>query len=99
MIEYFKDMYPCRSWRKARKEGDVLLVINDNLELYYLNDTADFFLSYCDGSRTLNSIIEQMANEYDIEMNVLVRDICLLIRDLQWNRLIEFHKNKYSVSR
>jgi hypothetical protein len=62
--------------------------MNNDLQILYLNDVANKFLSLSDGQSTIQTIYESLLNIYDIDYNTLCNDILILIRDLQWNKII-----------
>ena len=92
MFDFFKDFYPHKAWRKARQEGDILLAINQNLEIIYLNETAAVFLSFCDGETKLSSVVGKMLKEFNVDEQTLKKDLEILIRDLQWKNILFFSK-------
>jgi pyrroloquinoline quinone biosynthesis protein D len=53
-----------------------------------LNETAQDIVSRCDG-RTVDEIIHTLAEEYDIDPQVLGADVREILSDLQRRRLIE----------
>ena len=94
MFEFFKNIYPKKIAKKIRKEGEFLIVTNDNLELYVLNPTASFFLINSNGNNSVNEIMIKMLKEFDVEENILKNDICNIIRDFQWKNLISLEASK-----
>jgi pyrroloquinoline quinone biosynthesis protein D len=54
-----------------------------------INETAHEILSRCDG-RTLDEIVQTLAEEYDADANALAADVRYTLCDLQRRKLIEF---------
>jgi coenzyme PQQ biosynthesis protein PqqD len=54
-----------------------------------LNETANEILSRCDG-RTLDEIVQGLAQEYDADPMALAADVCETLADLHQRRLIEY---------
>lgn len=83
-----KGFYPCATHIKKRREGDFLIVISEDLEIQYFNEVAmDFYLKF-DGKRTVEKIVTELLDEYEVEKSTLESDAVSLIRDLQWKNLI-----------
>ena len=53
-----------------------------------LNETAQEILARCDG-RTVSEIIRALADEYDVDSQMLVADVGETLADLQRRKLIE----------
>ena len=53
-----------------------------------LNETAQEIVTRCDG-HTLNEIVRGLAQEYDVELEMLAADVRETLADLQRRRLIE----------
>ena len=53
-----------------------------------LNETAQDILTRCDG-RTVNEIIQALAEEYDVDAQMLAADVRETLADLQQRKLIE----------
>lgn len=64
-------------------------VSNRNLELFFLNETASFFLDNIGENNTIENIFNEYIETYDVDKNHLMRDFCLLVRDLQWKNIIQ----------
>lgn len=84
------DYVPHSDILKSREEDNVLLVINKNHALYFLNEVAKDFLNLCDGNRTLRDIVAAMLKEYDVEDDVLINDLMDIIQELQIKRCVHF---------
>jgi len=93
MFEFYCNFFPLFSARKTRKEGEVLIVFTNSLDLLYLNETAALFCALADGHRTLGEVVNVIKREYDVDSSRLVADICHLIRDLQWKDVLTFSKH------
>ena len=53
-----------------------------------LNETAQEILTRCDG-RTVSEIVQALAEEYEIDLQMLAADVRETLADLQRRRLIE----------
>lgn len=89
VYEFIKNLIPCQVYTKKRDNEDFLIVLNENLELYFLNETAKDFYKRCDSFNSIDNIYTSMLKEYDVDENVLKQDILSLIRDFQWQEIIE----------
>jgi coenzyme PQQ biosynthesis protein PqqD len=69
----------------SKTGNSVLLFPEGVLEL---NETAQDIVSRCDG-RTVGDIIHRLAEEYDIDPQVLCADVHETLADLQRRKLIE----------
>ena len=69
----------------SKTGNSVLLFPEGVLEL---NETAQDIVSRCDG-RTVGEIIHTLAEEYDIDPQVLGADVREILSDLQRRKLIE----------
>lgn len=87
-----KKLYPLASCKKIRREGDIIITLNDDLEINYLNETSAFFLENSIGKNTIESIVQSMLTIYDVDRAILENDIVSLLRDLQWKKLIRLSK-------
>jgi pyrroloquinoline quinone biosynthesis protein D len=69
----------------SRSGSAVLLFPEGVLEL---NETAQEILSRCDGS-TVSEIIHKLAEEYNVDLEMLAVDVRETLADLQRRKLIE----------
>ncbi|MEW9806563.1 PqqD family protein [Mesorhizobium sp. ZMM04-5] len=63
-------------------DGAVVLLA-DSGQLYSCNDTSQAFLRHVDGKRTLAEIVDLMADEYEVERDVLEADLAELAANLK----------------
>jgi pyrroloquinoline quinone biosynthesis protein D len=68
------------------KTGNIVLLFPEGV--LELNETAQEILTRCDG-RTVTEIIHTLAEEYDIDPQVLGADVQETLADLQRRKLIE----------
>ncbi len=68
------------------KTGNSVLLFPEGL--LELNETAQDIISRCDG-RTVGEIIQALAEEYDIDPQVLGADVQETLADLQRRKLVE----------
>jgi pyrroloquinoline quinone biosynthesis protein D len=64
---------------------NVLLFPEGVLEL---NETAQEIVTRCDG-RTVGEIIQALAEEYDVDLEIVAADVRETLADLQQRKLIE----------
>ena len=69
----------------SKTGNSVLLFPEGVLEL---NETAQEILTRCDG-RTVNEIIQALAEEYNVDLEMLAADVRETLADLQRRKLIE----------
>jgi pyrroloquinoline quinone biosynthesis protein D len=69
------------------KTGNSVLLFPEGI--LELNETAQDILTRCDG-RTLDEIIQTLADEYDVDPQMLGADVQETLGDLQRRKLIEF---------
>lgn len=88
IYEWMKQKVLKKHFLKSRINGDMLIIVNDELEIYYLNQTARHLFETIDNKKTLNDIEKEMLNIYDVSVNDLRNDLVDIIRDLQWKKLL-----------
>lgn len=93
LLNHLGGLYPRFEPLKSRLEGDILIVSNNNLELFYFNETAASFCNKADGTKTLNEIIDLMQQEYDVEPAELTNDMLNLVRELQWSQVLQMYRS------
>jgi pyrroloquinoline quinone biosynthesis protein D len=69
------------------KTGNTVLLFPEGV--LELNETANDILARCDG-RTVSAIIQALAEEYDVDPQMLAADVQETLADLQRRKLIEF---------
>ncbi len=92
MFDVFEEMsklIPFQSCQKFRKDKEFLIVTNMNNYMTYLNETAGDIFLLCNNQNTIQDILEALLAEYQVNEDILKKDIVNTIRDLQWNHLIE----------
>jgi len=68
------------------KTGNTVLLFPEGI--LELNETAKDILTRCDG-RTVSEIIQALAEEYDVNLEMLAADVRKTLADLQRRKLIE----------
>ncbi len=68
------------------KTGNSVLLFPEGV--LELNETAQDILTLCDG-RTVSEIIQALAEEYDVDLEMLAADVREILADLQRRKLIE----------
>jgi pyrroloquinoline quinone biosynthesis protein D len=69
------------------KTGNTVLLFPEGI--LELNETAQEILTRCDG-RTVSAITQALADEYDVDPQMLAADVQETLADLQRRKLIEF---------
>ena len=68
-------------------DGAVVLLA-DSGQLYSCNDTSEAFLRHVDGKRSLGDIVDLMAQEYEVEREMLEADLAELAESLRQEGVI-----------
>lgn len=92
IYNYLKNLFPIPAYKKIRREGACLIVMNKNLEILYLNETSGFFIENIDGKKSIDDILLLILNTYDVDKSILENDITNLIREMQWKEIIYLSK-------
>lgn len=95
LFNTINELIPIQNFIKLRKNNDFLILMSDNLEIQYLNEVAKDFYLFIDGKMKVKEIIEKMLDVYEVEKEILEKDIVHLIRDLQWKNLIILKEKKH----
>lgn len=95
LFNTINELIPIQNFIKLRNNNNFLILMSDNLEIQYLNEVAKDFYLFIDGKRKVKEIIDKMLGIYDVEKEVLQKDIIHLIRDLQWKNLIILKEKKH----
>lgn len=90
--EWLESKKPVCIALKTRKEGNITVVCNRDLELFYLNFTASFLVKLADGTLKLSEIANIMLEKFDVNESELLYDLVEVIRQLQWKRIIELNE-------
>jgi len=83
-----KDVIPSMHHLKIREDGDFLIVSNHQLNIFFLDEVAKEFYLRANKDRTIEDIVDDLFEIYEVEKEILIDDIINLIRDLQWKRLL-----------
>lgn len=94
IYNFLKNLFPVANYRKCRLDNDILIVMNKDLSLHYLNETATFFLKKSKGEFSISEIEQQMLQEYAVDKYLLENDIVDIVRDLQWKKIITLSKTR-----
>lgn len=82
-------LIPERCCQKFRIETEFVIATNLSNQILYLNNTAGSILLLCNGINTIKDIYSKILLEYNVDSVILKNDIVRIIRDFQWNDLIE----------
>ena len=69
-------------------QGEIVLLDPEKGKYFGLNSTGASFWDKVDGSKTVNEIVSLMAEEYDVQRDVLAVDVEELVRVLVENGLL-----------
>ena len=88
-------MRPIRQTDTTIQEvGSELLVLNQQQEsLNQLNSTAAWVFARCDGSRTLDELLAELMQTYDVTHELARQDLLSVLRELADLGLIELAGN------
>ena len=68
-------------------DGAVVLLA-DSGQLYSCNDTSEAFLRHVDGKHSLGDIVDLLAEEYEVEREMLEADLAELAENLKQEGVI-----------
>ena len=68
-------------------DGAVVLLA-DSGQLYSCNDTSEAFLRHVDGKRSLGDIVDLLAEEYEVDREMLEADLAELAENLKQEGVI-----------
>ena len=88
IYEWMKNKRPRASFLKRRPNEDMLIIESKDLNIFYLNKTAAYFVSLSDGNHSIDDIKNKMLEKYDVSVEELENDLVETVRDLQWKSLI-----------
>jgi len=74
--------------RFRRVFDEAVVIHQEKAEALVLNEVGASFLELCDGKRSVQQIIDLMAEQYDIGLDVLAKDIQAFVLELSENGLI-----------
>lgn len=82
---------PSRSERLAYKTlGDETIILDTkiNKEVHQLNEVASFVWNLCDGHHELQTIIDKVCDEFEIDQTSAATDVNVLIEELAAKSLL-----------
>jgi len=82
---------PLRAERLAYKSIGMDTVILDSKgrqEVHELNEVAGFVWNLCDGHHDLDSIVEEVCKEFDVENETAKKDVVELLNEFQGKDLL-----------
>lgn len=88
IFEKLRKLIPYKTCLKEKQNDDLLIVANENGDIFYLNETSRDFYEHCNDSSTIEEIFRYMLDTYDVEEDELANDIVSMVRDLQWNNVL-----------
>ena len=87
-------LIPNKCCRKYRVNGEFVIVTNCENNMLFLNSTASDVYLLCNGQSSIYEIYTSLASEYDVDPDHLKADLIKIIRDFQWNKIIELSRKK-----
>jgi uncharacterized protein with ParB-like and HNH nuclease domain len=88
VFENIKHLTPVQTNIKTRNNGSFLIVCSLKLDILHLNYVAKDFYQLVDGKQSLEAIYLTLLGEYDVGADVLKSDISNLVRDMQWQAIL-----------
>ena len=83
------DVYSLSPVASFQSVGDgAVVLLADSGQLYSCNDTSEAFLRHVDGKRSLGDIVDLMAQEYEVEREMLEADLAELAESLKQEGVI-----------
>jgi MoaA/NifB/PqqE/SkfB family radical SAM enzyme len=75
---------------QKREEEKFLLLLpqNPNCSLIVLNEVARSIYELCNGSRTINHLLELLLQQFEVNQEILRKDLLICLRDLEQKGLI-----------
>jgi hypothetical protein len=69
-------------------EDGILLLDSELNRIHQLNGTAQFIWNSCDGSTSASQIAESLAQEYEVDMDLAMRDVADILEKLRAVNLV-----------
>jgi len=61
-------------------EGELLVFDNEETEIHQLNLSASFIFNKCNGTLSIDSIAQSLADEFDISLDKALQDVLIAVR-------------------
>ncbi|MEP9389179.1 PqqD family protein [Mesorhizobium sp. KR9-304] len=88
------EVYSLSPLASFQSVGDgAVVLLADSGQLYSCNDTSEAFLRHVDGKRSLADIVDLLAEEYEVEREMLEADLAELAASLIQEGVIVGGKN------
>ena len=81
-------LIPFKTCIKYKENENLLIVSNTNSDVLYLNETSKDFYLLCNDERTIDEITDAMLEIYEISKDEIIDDIISMVRDMQWNNIL-----------
>ena len=94
VYQELKLLVPETKFFKKRINGDFLIIASNEGEVRYLNEVAKDFYLAIDGINSIDEIVNLMLQEYNVDRKILEHDVVNLVRELQWQGLVELKEIK-----
>lgn len=93
IYQSMKKLIPSRTCLKYRDNDEFLIVSSKNGEIFYLNGSAKLIYQLFDGHKTIENVLFDLKNKYEArneeDIEVLQHDLIEIIRDFQWQNVIQ----------
>ena len=94
VFEKLSPLFPIQTCLKKRENGEFLIVMSKKANIFYLNEVAHFIYENCDGTQTIGDIRRKILSEYEgTTESAVTEDLVNIIRDFQWQNIIELRKS------
>jgi Coenzyme PQQ synthesis protein D (PqqD) len=73
-------------------EGETVVFDRQGGVIHQLNHTASWIWERCDGTSTVDAIIDQLAQVFDVDHDTATEDVVTIIGQFQQLHLLESHE-------
>lgn len=86
----YKDLFISPCFRKSRIElgSDFLIVMNANLEMFYLAEIAKAMMEAISKGIRVDDLFQKLQADYDVSAIQLKNDLIDFIKEMQWKSIV-----------
>ena len=88
IYSWLKNKIPHCTLLKKRMNEDIMIVCASTLVIYYLNETAAYFVNSVDDKSTIEEIKKKFMESYNVSEDEIEHDFVEMIRDLKWKKIL-----------
>ncbi|KOR29032.1 hypothetical protein TI04_09575 [Achromatium sp. WMS2] len=88
VYEKYSDLTALPCYRKARKDGNFLIVMNDSLEIFYLTGVAKDIVEFIASGLKVGNLYKKLQEEYEVDPTTLKSDLLSFIKEMQWKSIL-----------